>query len=306
MVLISNTFAQLSNLILFAEQGERFTVILNGIKQNANPETNVKITGLNADSYKLKVIFQDQKIGDMDKNIFFATKGNEYTYTIKKNNKGVYTLRYVSEVSVMQAPPVSNGQTTIVYTTVPPPANSTVTYTETTTTNVNGNPNGGSVSMGVNVDGVNLNMNVNVNDPNVNTNTTTSYTTTTTTTTTTNGNNTPVNNQPVVYVPGYSGPIGCPYPMSQYDFEGAKNSIVSKNFEDSKLTIAKQIVGANCMLSSQVREIMKLFDFEDTKLQFAKFAYNKTYDIGNYYKLNDAFQFESSIDELNSYINGGH
>jgi hypothetical protein len=38
--------AQTANLILFTENGEQFTAILNGIRQNAKPETNVKITGL--------------------------------------------------------------------------------------------------------------------------------------------------------------------------------------------------------------------------------------------------------------------
>jgi hypothetical protein len=47
---------------------------------------------------------------------------------------------------------------------------------------------------------------------------------------------------------------------------------------------------------------MKLFDFEATKLTYAKFAYNHTYDIGNYYKVNDAFDFESSVDDLNKSI----
>ncbi|HQK98923.1 MAG TPA: hypothetical protein PLH61_12965, partial [Bacteroidia bacterium] len=49
--------AQSSNVILFTENGEKFTAILNGIRQNDRPETNVKITGLNAEFYKLKVIF---------------------------------------------------------------------------------------------------------------------------------------------------------------------------------------------------------------------------------------------------------
>jgi hypothetical protein len=84
----------------------------------------------------------------------------------------------------------------------------------------------------------------------------------------------------------------------------AKASISSRTFEDSKLTIAKQVAGANCLLCSQVREIMTLFTFESTKLEFAKFAYSHTLDPGNYFKLNDAFEFESSIDELNQYING--
>ena len=47
---------------------------------------------------------------------------------------------------------------------------------------------------------------------------------------------------------------------------------------------------------------MILFTFEDNRLQFAKFAYERTYDVGNYYKVNNAFTFENSMDELNEYI----
>ena len=47
---------------------------------------------------------------------------------------------------------------------------------------------------------------------------------------------------------------------------------------------------------------MMAFDFEDTKLQFAKYAYGHTYDINNFYMVNDAFEFESSIEELNRAI----
>ena len=37
------TFAQNGNLVVFSEGGERFTLILNGIKHNNSPETNVKV-----------------------------------------------------------------------------------------------------------------------------------------------------------------------------------------------------------------------------------------------------------------------
>jgi hypothetical protein len=64
------------------------------------------------------------------------------------------------------------------------------------------------------------------------------------------------------------------------------------------------VIGTNCLLSSQVKEIILLFSFEETRLDFAKYAYGYTFDIGNYYQVNDAFKFESSIDELNTYISG--
>ncbi len=92
--------------------------------------------------------------------------------------------------------------------------------------------------------------------------------------------------------------------MSASDFQSAKSSIASKSFDDTKLTIAKQVIGANCLFCSQVKEVMLLFSFEATRLDFAKFAYPYVYDQGNYFKMNDAFTFESTIDELNSYING--
>ncbi|HNQ83646.1 MAG TPA: DUF4476 domain-containing protein, partial [Bacteroidales bacterium] len=56
------------------------------------------------------------------------------------------------------------------------------------------------------------------------------------------------------------------------------------------------------MLCIQVKEIMKLFSFEESRLEFAKYAYGYTYDLSNFYIVNDAFSFESSIDELNKYI----
>jgi hypothetical protein len=286
------TFAQNSNLVIFSEQGERFTVILNGIKQNASPETNVKITDLNQPGYKLKIIFEDQQIPDLDKNIPLEP-GMEVVTNVKKNNKGAYVLRFLSSAPIVKSAPAP-GQAVVVYSTTPPPPPATVTTVTTTTTNVA--PANG-VSVGMNVNGVGVNMNVNISEPVYSESTTTTYSTTTTTST----QNPPP--KPNVYeMPGYNRQVGCPWPMSPQDFSGVKQSIASKSFDDSRLQIAKQVLSTNCLLSSQVRDIMTLFSFEDTKLQFAKYAYGYTYDLGNYYKLNDAFTFESSIDELNTYI----
>ncbi len=76
----------------------------------------------------------------------------------------------------------------------------------------------------------------------------------------------------------------------------------SKSFEDTKMTMAKQVGSGRCFTVAQVKGVMGLFSFEDSKLDFAKYAYERTYDIDNYYKVNDAFTFESSVDELNEYI----
>lgn len=103
-------------------------------------------------------------------------------------------------------------------------------------------------------------------------------------------------------LPGYDGYYGCPYPMEKDDFSLAKQSIESKGFTESSLSLTKDILSSNCLLTSQVCELIELFDFEDDKLEIAKLAYGSTLDVGNYFKVNDAFEFESSIEELDEYI----
>lgn len=303
-------WAQSSNAILFTENGEKFTAILNGVRQNDKPETNVKITGLNAEFYKLKVIFDNQALGEKNFNLAIEL-GNETNYCIKKNNKGEYVIRFISSVPVAQAPASPATQQVIVYNANPAatPVESTVVHQQTTTTTTSGqgNPDNVNINMGINVNGSGGGINLNVSGVGMETesSSTSIHTTTTTTTTTSNTNfNTPPPPPPapIVYLPGYNGPIGCPIPMSPNDFSALKSTITSKTFEETRLTIAKQVVGDRCLITDQVKDLLQAFTFEDSKLDLAKFAYGRTYDVGNYFKVNDVFTFESSIEELNDYI----
>jgi hypothetical protein len=307
----------MSNVIFFTENGERFYVILNGLRQNDTPQTNVKVTDLNANFYKMKVIFEDKTLGEKNFNLAM-NEGMETSFVIKKNKKDEYVLRPVSETPVAQAAPAPANQSVVVYNpNAPVYDGGTVTHQSTTTTTTTNPPpaNGTGFSMGVNVGENGGNVNMNVGGGNVDYSGASSTThTTTTTTTVTHSSNTYQDPPPPVYstppppppsyLPGYNGPVGCPVPMSPQSFSDLKSTIESKSFEDSKMTIAKQVLSNNCLLVSQVKEIMLIFSFENTRLDFAKYAYDYTYDIGNYYKVNDAFTFESSITDLNNYIGG--
>ncbi len=286
--------AQTSNLIVFTEEGERFKLILNGVQQNVESQTNVKVTDLNPGAWKMKILFDDQQIAPVDKTLPL-NPGIEYTFNVKKNNKGVYVVRFLNEVPLAQALPPAPNQQVVVYHASPPPAQTSVTVTETTTTTATGTSD--NVHVNVGMGGVGINMNVNVNDG-------MGATHTQTTTTTTYSSTTAVSQpqQPVYAMPGYNGPIGCPMPMAPADFSAARQSILQKNFNDSKLTMAKQITSSNCLTADQVRDLTMTLDFEESKLDYAKFAYDYTFDIGNYFKVNDAFDFEMSIEELNMYI----
>jgi hypothetical protein len=86
------------------------------------------------------------------------------------------------------------------------------------------------------------------------------------------------------------------------DFREAKTTIDSKNFDDTRLNLAKQIIKSNCMTADQIRDLVGLMSYDDSKLTLAKFAYGYTYDYGNYFKVSQALEFESSVEELNEYI----
>ena len=175
-----------------------------------------------------------------------------------------------------------------------------------------------NVNMNVSVGGLELNMNVNVNENGINNNmdmtdnVETSHTSTTTTTTTTTASGVATTNSgvintesqvqtaPVVYVSGYNGKIGCIPPLS--DLNAIKNAIDEESFSDNKIMVAKQALKGKCMSVQNIITISESFDFEDGKLELAKFAYNYTYDVDNFYQINKIFSFSSSKEELNEYI----
>lgn len=98
------------------------------------------------------------------------------------------------------------------------------------------------------------------------------------------------------------GGIFQPPGMHPADFEMLKQTIRNQSFDSSRLSVAKQATSMNYLSSRQVFELMELLTFESSKLEFAKHAYNRTVDRNNYYVVNNAFTFSSSVDELTRYI----
>lgn len=80
-------------------------------------------------------------------------------------------------------------------------------------------------------------------------------------------------------------------------------SIKHQSFENTKLESAKQIVRAKqCFTVYQIKQMLELFSFENSRLDLAKFCYNSCTDRTDYYKINSSFTFSGSVDELNKYI----
>lgn len=97
---------------------------------------------------------------------------------------------------------------------------------------------------------------------------------------------------------------GCSNPMAPGDFAVSLAGIAASPFEATQLKAAKNVAEKNCLLTSQVKEIMYVFDFESTRLSFAKFAYNYTHDVENYADLAEALNSGKAKDDLERFIAG--
>lgn len=90
--------------------------------------------------------------------------------------------------------------------------------------------------------------------------------------------------------------------MNNQDFRILLQQLDDNYFDDQRMIIARQAIGQNRVSTDQVVAILGTFNFESTKLEFAKFAYQKVADPQRFYLVNESFSFSSSIRELDNFI----
>ena len=179
-ILSSWSFSQ-SNLTIFNNDGRQFYAIMNGIKQNAVPQTNVYISNVKNGVYSVKLIFADGITADIDKNVYFDEPSDVVTRVKFKKGKG--TLQLISILPTtgpLQEPSTviyrssdasaysDATQQTVVSTPVQqqvaPPAQTTTVTTTTSTSQVTSSNNSVPVTNQTNGN-AGMNMSVNVTDP---------------------------------------------------------------------------------------------------------------------------------------------
>lgn len=73
-------------------------------------------------------------------------------------------------------------------------------------------------------------------------------------------------------------------------------------FDNDKVQTAKNALRYTHYSAAQVKEILKTFSFDKYKLEVAKYAYDVSYDKGNFFMVGDAFSFSSYANLLEKYI----
>ena len=90
--------------------------------------------------------------------------------------------------------------------------------------------------------------------------------------------------------------------MDDQSFSTAKRTVSEESFESAKLRRVKQISDANYLLSSQVKELLDLLSFESSKLEYAQYAYEKTYDQANYNIVKEGLRHSKSKETITAFL----
>ncbi len=95
---------------------------------------------------------------------------------------------------------------------------------------------------------------------------------------------------------------GCANPISDASFTSMIANIEKLDFESEKIDLAKNEISTQCLSAKQLKNLVLYFDFETTKLDLAKYAYQYVHDPANFNALYDTFELATSIDELKKHI----
>ena len=330
--IISSCFFAQSNFTVFNNGGQKFFLIMNGIKQNSLAQTNVEVSGVKNGGYSVKLIFEDGKTGDIDKNFFIESASDINTKIVFKKGKG--KLQLVSMVPTVSAQSGSDvvifrpdnnavySDTPVITQTITQSTGNgnagiqiNVSGTEGQTPN-NATPNGtqgGNGSIGISIadpisgENINMNVGVTINDgTNTNGQTNINQNSSTTTITTTTSSNTSTNVKPANTTPK---------PVTQVAVNtGCKNTLTNstvfiedlklQSFEDDRVDALKLALVNTCLYAADAEKIMDLFTFDANQLTAAKLLFDRLLDKDKASTLTKHITFDSTKMEFRNYISG--
>ncbi|MFM2101997.1 MAG: hypothetical protein RIR05_983 [Bacteroidota bacterium] len=306
------------NIVIFAEDGDPFFVYANGIKQNAEAQSNVRVTGL-APNVSLRIEFANKTLPVIKQNTYDLALGMEHTFKIKRTRKQELVMRYFSQV------PLAEGNSgaaipSVAYHETESPSQSagynTNSQSGAAITGGSNSSNDGNVSLSLQLGNVGFQVNVkdksnsnsNTSGATINSsqslnqssNSTSQNQTGTSQAAITNGSNaqSPSNSQAAIP----KGKNGCSAPMSADAFSKLKNAVEQKPFSDTRMSTAKIATKNNCLSTNQIFEICKLFSMDDDKLKYAQFAYDFCSDKANYYTISEVFAFSTTQEKFNTFL----
>lgn len=104
--------------------------------------------------------------------------------------------------------------------------------------------------------------------------------------------------------PGRAVVMMAPAAVPDSELRGILEALRKESFDRTRDKLGRQVLTSSRrkFLSTQIKAMLKCFDFDANRLEFAKFAYDYVYDPEQYFQVNDTFDFSSNVESLAQHI----
>ncbi len=90
--------------------------------------------------------------------------------------------------------------------------------------------------------------------------------------------------------------------LTDVKIDQLKTRVMDKKTDTDRMNLMKDGLGSEKMTSDQVGSMMDWFNFEDSKVQFAKWAYPNVVDKENFAALESKISYQNYLDDLDKFI----
>ncbi len=94
----------------------------------------------------------------------------------------------------------------------------------------------------------------------------------------------------------------CSQPIADFVFQQQRTRVAQPFNEAERLSRAIQVINMHCLSSVQVRSLAETFRDDDARLEFAKAAYLRVFDVANFYEVYNAFSYFSTVFRLHDFV----
>lgn len=305
--------AGLGSLTVFSQNGDKFFLFLDGVKQNEEARSDIRVQQIPGLYYNAKIVFKNASLPPIVKNNLYISDGEDVlmdaAYRLRRDKTGKPKLNFYSMKTVQPN-------------FIPAPGLFVYNFGNPDVIAGSSKPEVPKKTVASNVKGSISNIKItSVDDkPTASPKPTASKAVKKPTA------NKPIANKPAVESKPNASVTAVPpkaiytkeaenvkleenkkcngWPMGKADLAAAIKTIEASGKEADKLEAAKELITSNCLLVSQVKEFSMLFKNEKARLDFVKYAYKYTSDKRNYAELQKLFSLETSKRELEKFIKG--
>jgi hypothetical protein len=99
-------------------------------------------------------------------------------------------------------------------------------------------------------------------------------------------------------------PVAAVQPVSDDELQEMLRALRKESFDNTRSQLAREMLRSSQkpFLAAQIKQIVSCFDFDPSRLDVARFAYEYTLDREKYFVVNDAFTFANSKEDLLRYV----